>query len=53
MEIHDIKLYHFPLTRSTRVRWMLEEIGLEYAIIIVDIFAGETYTEVCNVSSLH
>ena len=27
-----IRLYHVPLSRSARVRWLLEELGLEYEI---------------------
>lgn len=27
-----IKLYHSPLTRSVRVRWLLEELGLPYEL---------------------
>ena len=27
-----IKLYHVPMTRSTRVRWLLEELDLPYQL---------------------
>ena len=46
MELQDITLYHFPLTRSVRVIWMLEEMGLDYKLVKVDVFAGEAFTEV-------
>ena len=31
-----IKLYHAPLTRSTRVIWLLEELGVPYQLETVD-----------------
>jgi glutathione S-transferase len=36
-----LTLYHYPMTRSTRALWMLEEIGCPYILNIVDIRAGE------------
>lgn len=36
-----IKLYGFPRSRSTRVVWMLEELGLDYDFIKIDLMAGE------------
>lgn len=32
-----IKLYHAPMTRSSRVLWLLEELGADYEIIPVEI----------------
>jgi glutathione S-transferase len=37
----DIVLYHLAGTRSQRIRWMLEELGLEYELRTIDLFAGE------------
>ena len=34
-------LYHGRGTRSQRVRWALEELGLEYRIETIDLFKGE------------
>ena len=31
-----IKLYHSPLTRSVRIRWLLEELGLDYELVPVE-----------------
>lgn len=31
-----IKLYHSPLSRSVRVLWLLEELGLQYDLVTVD-----------------
>lgn len=35
-----IKLYGYPRSRSTRVVWMLEELGIEYEFIKIDLLAG-------------
>jgi len=37
----DIELFHTPHTRSLRVRWLLEELGLPYRLHAVDLFGGE------------
>ncbi|MEM9008872.1 MAG: glutathione S-transferase family protein [Cyanobacteria bacterium P01_F01_bin.86] len=34
-----ITLYHNPMTRSLRVLWLLEELGLDYALKLVDFIA--------------
>jgi len=36
-----MKLYEFPPTRSIRVRWALQELGVDFESIIVDMTAGE------------
>jgi glutathione S-transferase len=36
-----MKLYFFPQTRATRPRWMLEELGLSYEMVQVDLTKGE------------
>ncbi len=37
----DITLYYTPQTRSVRPRWLLEELGLDYKLHPIDLFAGE------------
>jgi len=39
-EMAMIKLYGYPRSRSTRVVWMLEELGAEYEFIKIDLMAG-------------
>jgi glutathione S-transferase len=39
-----ITLYHAPLSRSCRVRWLLEELGLEHRIVALDIRDGSLKT---------
>lgn len=36
-----MKLYHQPRTRSSRVRWLLAELGVECDVQPVDVFAGQ------------
>jgi glutathione S-transferase len=36
-----MKLYHQPRTRSSRVRWLLAELGVECDVQPVDVFAGD------------
>ncbi len=38
----DIELYYTPHTRSTRPRWLLEELAQPYRIHPVELFAGES-----------
>ena len=37
-----MKLYWFPRTRSSRVVWMLEETGVEYERVFIDVLIMET-----------
>lgn len=36
-----MKLYHQPRTRSSRVRWLLGELGIEHDVEQVNVFVGE------------
>src|SRR5215470_15115452 len=36
-----MKLYEFAPTRSIRVRWTLQELGVEFESVIVNMIAGE------------
>lgn len=36
-----MKLYHSPRTRSSRVRWLLAELGVPCDVQTVDVFAGD------------
>jgi len=36
-----MKLYYCPMTRATRPRWLLEEIGSPYELVRVDLGKGE------------
>jgi glutathione S-transferase len=39
-----ITLYHSALSRSCRVRWLLEELGLEYRLVTLDMKDGSLKT---------
>ncbi len=39
-----MKLYHAPMTRSGRVRWLLQELEVPCEIVRVDVFAGQGRT---------
>jgi len=39
-----IKLYYTPQTRAHRPRWLLEEMGLSYELVHIDIHSGEGMT---------
>jgi glutathione S-transferase len=39
-----VKLYYVPKTRSTRPRWLLEELGIPYELVRVDVAARENRT---------
>jgi glutathione S-transferase len=36
-----IKVYHASMTRSVRVLWLLEELGLPYEVVVLDFMAGD------------
>ncbi len=36
-----MKLYEFAPTRSIRVRWMLQELGVDFEAVTVNLAAGE------------
>jgi glutathione S-transferase len=38
---NTMKLYEFPPTRSIRVRWTLQELGVEFESVTVNLLAGE------------
>jgi glutathione S-transferase len=38
-----MKLYEFAFTRSIRVRWTLQELGVDFEPISVNLFAGEGF----------
>ena len=40
-----IKLYHAQYTRSLRVRWLMEELGIEYELSRVDFAKGDHKTD--------
>jgi glutathione S-transferase len=40
-EAEMLTLYHSPQTRSTRMIWLLEELGADYEIVYVDIDRGD------------
>ena len=37
----ELTLYYMPRTRAERVRWALDELGLDYGIEKLDLFKGE------------
>ena len=41
----NIKLYYMSHTRAFRVRWLLEELGLEYKLEYINLAGGEANTE--------
>tara|TARA_R110000823_G_scaffold171736_9_gene304227 strand:- start:80386 stop:81093 length:708 start_codon:yes stop_codon:yes gene_type:complete len=46
MTVKRFKLYHYPATRSARVRWLLHELlDDDFDIEVVQLYAGEQYSE--------
>ena len=41
----QLTLYYQPGTRAQRVRWMLEELELDYDLENIDLFGGEGNSE--------
>jgi len=41
----DIKLYYMPNTRAFRVRWLLEELGLNYKLENINLAKGQGNTD--------
>jgi len=37
----ELILYYHRRTRAQRVRWMLEELGVDYSLVDIDIYKGE------------
>ena len=37
----ELTLYYMPRTRAERVRWALDELGLDYRVEHIDLFKGE------------
>ena len=36
----DLALYYYPGTRATRARWILEELGVDYEPVLVNLTKG-------------
>lgn len=44
MQFRHLKLYHYPATRSARVKWMLHEVvGDSFEVEKVDLYGGQQY----------
>lgn len=43
--IQALRLYHYPLSRSLRIRFLLEEIGCDHDLVKVDMLRGEGMSE--------
>src|SRR5271166_2120112 len=39
-----MKLYEFPPTRSIRARWALQELGVDFESVVVNLVAGEHHS---------
>ncbi|GLQ22795.1 glutathione S-transferase [Algimonas ampicilliniresistens] len=44
-KIKHLTLYHYPLSRSARVRFLLEELGFDYELVNVNMLRGEGMSE--------
>ena len=45
MRISDIELYHYPATRSARVKWLLHElVGDAFKVNRIDLYSQEAYS---------
>lgn len=46
MRINELTLYHFPASRSARVRWALHEtVGDDFEVHTVELYRGEQYRD--------
>ena len=46
MSIKNIKLYHYPATRSSRVKWLLHEIYDDgFEVEVVEVYEGAQYSD--------
>lgn len=44
--IRKLRLYHYPATRSARVKWILHEtVGDDFETVATDLYAGVQYTD--------
>jgi glutathione S-transferase len=44
--IHHLKLFHYPATRSARVKWILHEtVGEAFETVPLDLYAGVQYSD--------
>lgn len=44
--IRSLRLYHYPATRSARVKWILHEaVGDDFETVATDLYAGVQYTD--------
>lgn len=44
MRVSDIELYHYPATRSARVKWLLHKlVGDEFKVNRIDLYSLEAY----------
>jgi len=39
--VSDLKFYYTPMSSATRIHWALEELGVEYEKVRIDLAAGE------------
>ena len=45
MRVSDIELYHYPATRSARVKWLLHElVGDEFKVNRIDLYSLEAFS---------
>lgn len=46
MDIKQLKLFHYPATRSARVKWILHEtVGDNFEVELVELYQGQQYSE--------
>jgi glutathione S-transferase len=52
MEVSMLRLYYAPRTRSVRVRWLLEELGLPHELLRVEFRPGTTFSQATPLGKL-